>query len=159
MKHLIRVVALLMTVGPVIARSTASQTPPRTFVLTKDGACSITSSNLREQMSYAGTHMFITRTTPYDIVWSAKWNITGCELPIFVAATFDYLNTKNEVVATKWWWLKASTEEYFARGDLRQITYRVHSVRLTKLQLLTEAQYNGMMLKMAAEKAATHQKP
>jgi hypothetical protein len=32
-------------------------------------------------------------------------------------------------------------------------------VRLTKLQLLTEAQYNGMMLKMAAEKAATHQKP
>jgi hypothetical protein len=103
--------------------------------------------------------MFITRTTPYDIVWSAKWNITGCELPIFVAATFDYLNTKNEVVATKWWWLKASTEEYFARGDLRQITYRVHSVRLTKLQLLTEAQYNGMMLKMAAEKAATHQKP
>jgi len=160
MKNLIRVVALLMTVGPAFARTPQTpQTPPQTFVLTKDGTCSITSSNLHEQMSYAGSHLFITRTTPYDIVWSAKWNVNGCKLPIFVAVTFDYLNTENEVVATKWWWLKVPSEEYLARGDLRKITYRVHSVRLMKIQLLTEDQFNAMMLKMAAEKAAAQQNP
>lgn len=160
MNNLIRVVALLMTPAPAFARTPQTPpTPPQTFVLTKDGTCSVTSSNLREQMSYAGTHLFITRTTPYDIVWSAKWNITGCKLPIFVAVTFDYLNTEKEVVTTKWWWLKVPTEEYLARGGLRQITYKIHSVRLMKIQLLTEERYNAEMLKMAAEKAAAQQKP
>lgn len=160
MRNLISVVAFLIAVGTAFARTPQTPpTPPQTFVLTKDSSCSITSSNLREQMSYAGNHLFITRTTPYDIAWSAKWNITGCKLPIFVAVTFDYLNTENEVVATKWWWLKVPSEEYLARGDLRKITYRVHSVRLMKIQLLTEERYNAEMLKMAAEKAAAQQKP
>jgi len=77
---------------------------------------------------------------------------------MFVAVTFDYLNTENEVVTTKWWWLKVTTEEYLARGDLRQITYKVHSVRLRRIQLETEERYNAEMLKMAAAKAAAQQK-
>jgi len=159
MKNLIRVVALLMTVGPVFARSAVRQTPPQTFVLTKDGACSLTSSNLHEQIAYPGSHMFITRGTPHDIVWSATWDTTGCTLPMFVVVAFDYLNTKQEVVLTRYWWIKVPAGHFVARGDLRQVTDKINWVRMTKLRLETEEHYNAEMLKLAAERAAAQKKP
>ena len=76
MKDSILVAALLLTGAHVFAQSAALQNPPQTFALAKDGSCFITSSNLHEQFRLPG---LIKGWTRYDIMWSAKWDTTGCK--------------------------------------------------------------------------------
>jgi hypothetical protein len=133
-----------MTVAPVFAQTAALQNPPQTFVLTRDGACSITSNNLHEQFRVPG---LIKGWTHYDIMWSARWDTTGCKLPIFVQVTFNYLNSKKEVVLTRYWSIKVPKEHFVGRGELSektQVTVQVSWVRLMKIQLETEEQYNTL---------------
>jgi hypothetical protein len=137
-----------MTVLPALAKTAPVVSPPQTFVLTKDGACSITSDKLFEQFRVPG---IIKGFTYYDILWSARWDTTGCKLPMFVQVTFNYLNSQKEVVLTRYWSIEVPKEHFVARGELSektQVTVQVGSVRLMKIQLETEEQYN-----------AAHQKP
>ncbi len=97
-------------VAPVFAKAAPVESPPQTFALTKDGACSITSSKLTEQFRVPG---IIKGWTHYDIMWSAKWDTTGCKLPIFVLVTFNYLNYQKQLVFTKYW----SIEDEFSECD------------------------------------------
>lgn len=132
-----------MTVVPVFAKTAPVESPPQTFVLTKDGACSITSDKLMEQFRVPG---IIKGWSYYDITWSAKWNTTGCKLPIFVQVTFNYLNFQKQVVFTRYWSIEVPKEHFVARGELSektQVTLQVGSVRLMKIELQTEDQYNA----------------
>jgi hypothetical protein len=144
------VVALLMTVAPVFAQPAppkqATAPPTQTFVLTPDGACSLKSSDLHVQFAGLGTIKEV--ITTYDIWWSARWAITGCKLPIFVAATFDYVNDRNEVVQSAYWWTKVKKDKlWLAREKLEPLptgtVVKIRLVRLSKIALVTEEQYNA----------------
>src|ERR1017187_5201136 len=100
------VAALLMTVSPVFAQPAAPS--PQTFVLTPDGTCSLKSSRLNVQFEALAKNKNV--ITAYDIRWQAIWETTGCKLPLFVVATFDYVNDRNQVFQSAQSWTKVKRE-------------------------------------------------
>ena len=118
--------------------------PPQTFQLSPDG-CSITSSNLVEQFKSPG---LLKGFTMYDIAWKATWVSTGCKLPIYVEVGFDYLNSQREVVLTRYWDKAVTKAKFNPTGEIQEkmkTTVQIAFVRLAKMKLLTEAQYNEDM--------------
>lgn len=78
-KNGILAAALLFTAAPMFAQTAKSHNPPQTFALSKDGACSITSSPVSAQFRVPKglTKGF----THYDIIWGARRVTTGCRRP------------------------------------------------------------------------------
>lgn len=143
MKNLICVVALLMTVGPAFAQTGELPGPPQTFVLTGDGTCSITSDNLVAHFSSPGvSHGWIA----FGARWSARWETTGCKLPILVAATVNVLNSKKEVLLPVAWWVKVPAKRYAPSGAVKgraRADKQLDSIKLIKIQLVTKEQFKA----------------
>jgi hypothetical protein len=140
------ILVVAMTALPAFAQTATLQNPPQTFVLTKDRTCSITSNNLREQFRSPG---LIKGWNHLDIAWSARWDTTGCKLPMFVVVAFDYIGDKNEVVLSRYWWIKVQKEHSVPKGELSQptkVTYRIGLVRLRDIHTVTEEQYKTEMI-------------
>jgi hypothetical protein len=138
------VAALLMTVSPVFAQPAAPS--PQTFVLTPDGTCSLKSSRLNVQFEALAKNKNV--ITAYDIRWQAIWETTGCKLPLFVVATFDYVNDRNQVFQSAQSWTKVKRERPWTvqeklEGLPTSTVAKIRSVKLSKLQAVTEEQYNA----------------
>jgi hypothetical protein len=69
-------------------------------------------------------------------------------LPLFVVATFDYVNDRNQVFQSAQSWTKVKRERPWTvqeklEGLPTSTVAKIRSVKLSKLQAVTEEQYNA----------------
>jgi hypothetical protein len=71
------------------------------------------------------------------------------QAPNVCRCAFDYIGYKNEVVLSRYWWIKVQKEHSVPKGELSQptkVTYQIRLVRLRDIHTVTEEQYKTEMI-------------